>query len=226
MNRPQRALSGQAGMSLVELLIAIMLAGLVSTLAIGMLVAGTRSVNLAQSIDGGTRQASNGMNQVARMIRAATPNPLANPAPGGAQNDPAILSATATTLAFYAYVNLTGGESPVQVRYSIDSGGRLIEQQWNPTSASAGANGHWDFPALTTKPNVQRVLCSAIPASTVVFQYLNKAGAELAPTTLTDATSRGSITSVRATITIQPTGAASAVTIGNTIGMANVGSGS
>ena len=218
--------SREAGLSLIELLIAMMLTGLIMTLGVWMFVAGTHSVSLAQSVDGGTRQASNGMNEAARMIRAATPNPLTNPSPGAAQNDPAVVSASANAIAFYAYVNLTGAESPVMVRFSVDGSGRLIEQQWKPNSATPGVNGHWDFPAPNTKPTSQRTLCSSIPASVTVFRYFNKAGTELASATLTDSTSRAAITSVQVTITIQPTGAASAVTISNTIGMSNVGSGS
>ena len=60
MMRALRALQArQAGLSLIELLIAIMLTGLLMTLGVWMFVAGTHSVSLAQSIDGGTRQASN-----------------------------------------------------------------------------------------------------------------------------------------------------------------------
>ncbi len=211
----------EAGLTLVELLIAIMITGTIMTLAVWMFVAGTHSTSLAQSIDGGTRQASNGMNEVARMIRAATPNPLTNPTPGGAQNDPAIQSATATSLTLYAYVNLSGAESPVKVTFSRDSSGRLIEQQYAATSTTAGVNGHWDF---ATTPSLTRTLCSAIPSSVAIFSYFDRSGASIAAPVAS--TSYASIASIQVTITIQPTGAASAVTVTNTIGMANVGTGS
>lgn len=208
----------ESGLSLIELLIAIMLTGLIMTLGVWMFVAGTHSVSLAQSIDGGTRQASNGMNQVARMIRAATPNPLANPTPGNPLNAPAVISATATSVQFYAYVNLSGAESPVMVAYGV-SGGILQETQYPATSNTAGANGHWDFGAA--KPT--RNLCNSIPSGTVVFRYFDKTRAELLPANLTTDTQRAAIASIQVTITIQPTGAANAVSITNTIGMANVG---
>ncbi len=214
----RRRRSLDAGLSLIELLIAIMLTGLIMTLGVWMFVAGTHSVSLAQSIDGGTRQASNGMNQVARMIRAATPNPLASPTPGNPLNAPAIISATATSLQFYAYVNLSGAESPVMVAYGLNNG-ILQETQYPATSNIAGANGHWDFGAARPTRN----LCNSIPASTIVFQYFDKTGAALLPANLTADTQRAAIASIQVTITIQPTGAANAVTITNTIGMANVG---
>lgn len=220
MMRVLRALrSRQAGLSLIELLIAIMLTGLLMTLGVWMFVAGTHSVSLAQSIDGGTRQASNGMNQVARMIRAATPNPYASPAPGTPLNAPAIIAASATSLQFFAYVNLSGAESPVMVNYTVNSSGTLVETQSPATSTTAGANGHWDFGAA--KP--PRNLCNSIPASVTVFRYFDKTGAELLPANLSTDAQRGAIASIQVTITIQPTGAASAVTVTNTIGMANVG---
>ena len=57
MIRALRALRRRdAGLTLVELLIAIALTALIAMLATAMFVAGTHSVSLAQSIDGGTRQ--------------------------------------------------------------------------------------------------------------------------------------------------------------------------
>jgi Tfp pilus assembly protein PilW len=214
----------EAGLSLVELLAAIALTGLIAGLAVSLFVTGTHTVSLSQSIDGGTRQASNGMNQVARMIRAATPDPYSNPAVGAPQSDPAIIVATATSIRFYAYVNLSGAESPVMVSYSV-VGGVLQETQYAATTTTPGPNGHWDF----TYPNASstRSLCNSIPSSVVVFRYFDKTNTELLPATLAaDPTSHAAITSIQVTITIQATGAASAVTLTNTIGMANVGAGS
>ncbi|WP_374009664.1 type II secretion system protein J [Leifsonia sp. LS-T14] len=210
--------SRQAGLSLIELLIAMMLTGLILTMGVWMFVAGTHSVSLAQSIDGGTRQASNGMNQVARMVRAATPNPLASPTPGQPLNAPAIIAATATSVQFFAYVNLSGAESPVRVTYSVVNG-ILQESQAPALSNTAGANGHWDFGAAGSPRN----LCNSIPAGVSVFRYFNKAGSELLPANLLQDAQRAAISSIQVTITIQPTGAANAVTVTNTIGMANVG---
>ena len=219
--RSRAALSRDAGLSLIELLVAIALTTVVMGLAVSLFVIATHSVSLSQSIDGGTRQGSNGMNQVARMIRAATPNPIVNPPVGTPQNEPAIYQAQARSITFYAYVNLSGGEAPVKVMYLV-SNGVLIERQYAATTTVAGANGHWDFATTYT----ERALCNSIPSTTTVFRYFNKAGAELQPANLVDSTPRAAITSVQVTITIQPTGAASAVTLTNTIGMANIGSGS
>lgn len=217
--RLRDASSREAGLTLVELLIAIALTTVIAGLAVSLFVTGTHSVSLAQSIDGGTRQASNGMNQVARMIRAATPDPYANPIVGQPQSDPAVISASTQAITFYAYVNLSGGEAPVMVTYSV-SNGILQETQYAATTTVPGVNGHWDF---VTAATLTRKLCNSIPSTVTVFRYFNKAGTELLPANLTDVASRAAITSVQVTITIQPTGAASAVTLTNTIGMANVG---
>lgn len=219
--RTRAAHSGDAGLTLVELLVAIALTTVIMGLAISLFVAATHSVSLSQSIDDGTRQGSNGMNQVARMLRAATPDPLASPIVGGQQSDPAIISAGPQVITFYAYVNLSGGESPVMVSYDATSG-TLVERQYAATTTVAGVNGHWDFATASTS----RSLCNSIPSTTTVFRYFDKTGAELLPANLTTWQARATITSVQVTITIQPTGAASAVTLTNTVGMANIGSGS
>lgn len=221
--RARVARSNDAGLTLIELLVAIALTTVVMGLAVSLFVTGTHSVSLAQSIDGGTRQASNGMNQVARMIRAATPDPWANPVPGGQQADPAIVAAAAQSITFYAYVNLSGGEAPVMVTYDATSG-TLVETQYAATTTVAGVNGHWDFTYPTA--TASRKLCNSIPSTSTVFRYFDKTGAELLPANLTTWQARATIASVQVTITIQPTGAASAVTLTNTIGMANIGSGS
>lgn len=215
-----RRMRRDQGLTLVELLIAMGIAALIATLAGSLFVASTHSVSLAQSIDNGTRQGSNGMNEMARMVRAATPNPLANPTPGGAQNDPAIITATATSIQFYAYVNLTGAESPVKVQFAVVNG-LLVESQWNATTTTPGVNGHWDF-NTSPAPNLKRTLCGSIPAGSVVFTYRDATGA---PLTL-PITTLSAIASITISITIQPTGAASAVTLTNSVGMSNIGSGS
>lgn len=221
--RTRIAQSHDAGLSLIELLVAIALTTVVMAMAVSLFVIGTHSVSLAQSIDGGTRQGSNGMNQVARMIRAATPDPWTNPVVGGQQADPAIYAASARSIIFYAYVNLSGGESPVMVQYAVVNG-VLWEYQYAATSTVAGVNGHWDFTYPTA--TMSRQLCNSIPSSTTVFRYFDKTGAELLPANLTGWQARATVTSVQVTITIQPTGMANAVTLTNTIGMANIGSGS
>lgn len=214
--------SRDAGLSLIELLVGIALTTVIMGLAFTLFSIGTHTVSLSQSIDGGTRQASNGMNQVARMLRAATPDPKISPAVGTPVNDPAIISAAPQAIKFYAYVNLSGGEAPVMVQYQV-LGGVLKEFQYAATTTTPGANGHWDF---VNTPTTTRALCNSIPSTTTVFKYFNKVGTELLPASLTDPTSLGAVTSVQVTITIQATGAASAVTLTNTIGMANIGSGS
>ncbi|CAM5375591.1 PulJ/GspJ family protein [Leifsonia shinshuensis] len=210
-----------AGLTLIELLVAIALTTVVMGLAVSLFATATHTVSLSQSIDGGTRQAANGMNQVARMIRAATPDPLTNPVVGGQQSDPAIITASANLITFYAYVNLSGGESPVMVTYDATTG-TLVEKQYPATTTVAGVNGNWTFSSTYT----QRSLCNSIPSTTTVFRYFDKTGAELLPANLITWQARATIASVQVTITIQPTGAASAVTLTNTIGMANIGSGS
>ncbi|WP_345761939.1 PulJ/GspJ family protein [Diaminobutyricibacter sp. McL0608] len=209
------------GLSLIELIVAMFLTSIVLVVTVSLFVSTTKSANVAQSIDGGTRQASNGMNELARMIRAATPNPYSNPAPGTPLNEPALTSASANSVTFYAYVNLTAsGESPVKVTYTVNAQGRLAETQCKATTTTAGVNGHWDF--VTGTACVTRYLCNSLPTTGQLFHYLTAGGVEISPPG-TDATLLPTIRAIKVSLTIQPTGKANAVTLTNTVGMPNLG---
>jgi type II secretory pathway pseudopilin PulG len=211
------------GITLVELLVAMMLTSLVALMAISLFMSTNNSAKIARSVDGGTREASNGMNEVARMIRAATANPVASPLPGAPTSDPAIVSASANSVTFYAFVNLAASnESPVLVTYTVNAQGRLLETLCPATTTVAGPNGHWDFvTGAACKP--PRVLCNSIPTTGQMFHYLNAAGTEISPPG-TDATLRATVRAVKVVLTITNTGAGvNPVTLNNTVGMPNLG---
>jgi type II secretory pathway pseudopilin PulG len=209
------------GLTLVELLVAMTLTGLVAVMTISLFLSSNNSVKIAKSVDDGTRMASNGMNEVARMIRAATANPYANPLPGDPQSDPAIISASANSVKFYAFVNLSAaGESPVMVEFKVNPQGQLVETQWAATTTVAGANGHWDFSGTSNPP---RILCNSIPTTGQLFHYLTAAGVEIASPG-TDQTLRSTVRAVQVVLTISPTGnGVNPVTLNNTVGMPNLG---
>lgn len=212
----------QRGLTLIELLIAMMLTSLVAAMTIGLFISATRSSTIAQSVDGGTRQAANGMSEMTRMIRAATANPVANPSPGNPLTTPAIVSAAANSITLDAYVNLTGAsESPVQVNFAVNAQGQLVETQWPATTTVAGANGNWVF---STTPSSTRILCDSVPASGQLFHYLVAAGTEIAPPAATDTTTLATIRAVQIVLVINSSSQASApVTLTNTVGMPNLG---
>lgn len=215
----RRRLRGERGIGLVELLVSMLLLGVVSAIVAGLYVSTMRTVAQAKTLTGNTREASNGMNEVTRVIRAATEYPIL----GQAVNDPAIESATKESVTVYAYVNLdTPTQQPVKIQLALDAERRLVETQW---ASIRGVNGYYSF---ETTPKSVRILAATVaPAGAVpLFRYLDGTGAALfTPMSgITDA-NRARIASVTVNLTVQSslTDAGSAVSLHNTVGMPNLG---
>ena len=213
-----------AGLSLAELLVSMMLLGIVMTIVTALFLSATQSIATARGINTNTKVASNGMNEAARVIRAGTDNPVA----GNALSDPAFVSARNETLIMYAYVNLdSSAESPVMIRLTVDTNRRLVESRWPATALS---NGNWSFPAPTTSPASTRILAETVSpqsAAPWLFTYLLANGDPLpVPTTGTfTATQLRTIAAVRVTLSVQssPTDSKHAVTLTNAVGIPNLG---
>lgn len=221
----KRTRTADSGMSLVELLVAMMLFALIMTIVTSLFVSATRTLAQAKAVTENTKMASNGMNESARVIRAGTENPVS----GKALNDPAFVSALNEQVIIYAYVNLdTAAESPVMIRLSVNSNRQLVESRWPATALS---NGNWSFPLVTTTPAAQRVLAGTVAPHVTgtpwLFSYLLADGSTLAQPatgTFTDTQLR-TIAAVRITLTIQTstTNSSRSVTLTNAVGMPNVG---
>ena len=223
-----RAAGDESGFTLMELLIAMLLFGVVIAVASNLYVSTTRSLNVAQNVNQNTRQASNVINESARMIRAATPNPVS----GQATSAPAFVSATNESVLLYAYVNLTGStQQPIMVQLSLNARRQIVETIW-PSTALAG--GYWQFPATTTTPTVTRILGGIIgPKSATtpwLFTYLDNTGTPIATssnvlsTGAIPAATLASIASVQITVTAQTSlsDATNSVTLENTVGLSNI----
>ena len=150
MRAPDCRRDADAGISLAELLVAMMVFSLLLTIVGGVFFSINRNFAMSRSLDTNTKSASNGMNEISRVLRAATENPVR----GQALPDSAFRSVGTETLIVYAYVNLTSSsEQPIQVRFSVDGSRNLVEEIW-PGIAQSG--GYWTFPdptsvAATTK---------------------------------------------------------------------------
>lgn len=210
------------GITLVELIVAMALTAVIVTAAVGFYISGAKATSLAQNVDVATRQATNGMSEMARMIRAATANPIASPTPGGATTVPAVVSAGTTSVTLFAYVNLTGSnESPVQVTFALNTtNGQLVETIYPATTSVPGSNGHWEFALV---PSSQRILCDSVVTGAQLFHYLPAGGPPEMTPPGTDQTALASIRSIQITLTVQMGSASSAVTLTNSVGMPNLG---
>lgn len=209
----------EAGISLAEVLVAMLVFGILLTVVGGVFVSTNRNFAMTRSLDTNTKSASNGMNEMSRVLRAATENPVR----GQALPDSAFRSVGAETLTVYAYINLSSSsEQPIQVRFSVDTNRNLVEEVW-PGVAQTG--GYWTFPDPTSVPaTTKRILASSvIPSSASVaplFSYLG-----VSNTTLSNAASNlRSIAAVQVTLTTGTTAAGdtSNVTLQNTVGLPNL----
>lgn len=232
------------GITMAELLVAMLVFGILSTLVVGFFASTVRTMSQVQALSTNTSQASNGMNESARIIRAGTDNPVkptaANPAP---KPQPAFLQAKKESLVMYAYVNLAPVAAtdelfrPIMVKLSLDSKRRLIEQRW---SATAAGDGYWTFPDPDRDPPAEsRILAATVApeGADSLFTYTDAngarlcvatAGAQCLPAAGLPEASRRLIAAVKVSLTIEDesgSGEQHRVTLENTVGVPNLGIG-
>jgi prepilin-type N-terminal cleavage/methylation domain-containing protein len=163
--RLRRRLADDSGVSLIELMIVMLLSGLVLAMIMQFYVTVARSTTDSDGTRNSTAEASNIMNVVSTSVRAAVDIPVdppdpANPPPPAA----AVRAGTLNDLTITTYTD--AGPSfpvPLQIRYYVDSAGRMIEQRWvangcdidNPSACVAK---YPTYPATTTTPDALRVL--------------------------------------------------------------------
>lgn len=215
--------TSEDGISLTELIVAMMIFGIASMIVVGFFVSTTKTMALAQTLSVNTKQASNAMNESARFIRAGTENPL----PNSDTNDPAFVEARDETLTMYAYVNLQSSEqTPIMVQLYLDGRRQLVEKQW---AAIPVAGGYWSFPSTSTTPASTRVLATFVAPRTSperwLFTYVTEDGTVLPANTSMTPDQRRSIAAVTVSLSLQKEGAPDAhrVTLRNTVGIPNLG---
>jgi hypothetical protein len=122
------------GMSLAELIVAGAISVLLLTMIGAFFTSVVRGVNTSETADTTTRQATTAINTMVQYFHAATTNPVL----GQASPDAAIVSAGASDVTFYAYVNLVStAAKPVKVRFFIDPTTHyLTEQLWASTCSA------------------------------------------------------------------------------------------
>jgi type II secretory pathway pseudopilin PulG len=213
------------GITMIELLVAMGVVVVLSTIVIGTYTSTVQTISVANTINRNTAQASNGIKEAAREIRAATSNPVA----GQATNAPAFVQATNESLVIYAYINLQSAsiQQPEMVRLSVDPTTRnFVEYIWPATQNAAG---YWIFPSTSTTPTTTIILSSVVATrvspNPYLFTYYAGTTALTVPTTgAFTAAQLLSITSVQITLRVQSsqTVATRSVTLQNTVGIPNL----
>lgn len=215
----------ERGITLVELLVAMSLSLVVLTIAGSFLVASQKASVTAGSVSQNTRAASVAMNEMGRVLRAATDNPV----PTGDDSQYAFQYASATTVRFFAYVNLDSTLSqPVQVQLTLDPATkRLTETKWTGTAVS-GNLSYYTFPlaggaTLSAAPSSRRTLVTSVTNSTA-FTFQDASGNVLGSSTSpVAAVDLPNIRTVGVTVTVGTSSTdPNAVTLTNTASMPNI----
>lgn len=177
----------EAGITLAELLVAIVILGIVLSIASAFLVGSMKVVASAQATALGSNNSSNVMNEVSRVIRSGDDNPVV----GNGVANPAFLTATAESLAIYSYVDAYDGSAtkqtrPLIVQFGLDNTRRLVEQRWLPASSTGG---YFTFgPIATTTPQYSRYIGGPIQAASTtpsmaspLFTYVDLTNQTITP---------------------------------------------
>lgn len=203
-----------AGVTIAELLVTVMIFGIVLAVSTGTFVSLARATSSARSLDASTRQTSNGMNAVAQSVRSTADLPVASSA-----DAPAFREATAERLQLTTFVNFADTQAkPTLVTYSLDSSRRLREDR----VAAQSSGSFWVFPASAV-PSSRLLTAPLASGGSPVFRYLEADGDELLLTqgSLTE-TQRKQVAFVQVTLVVAGSGSSPSMTLTNTIGTPNL----
>jgi len=208
------------GLSLAELLVAIMVFGIIVTIVTTTFISLTKATAQARGVDTNTRVASNGMNELARVVRAARTIPT----PGGTE---ATSFSLATTESMTLTTAVNGSDSlttvPRKVTFSIASDRSLVE---TTVVGTALKTDFWQFVSTPSRRTLGGAVVTAPGSGTPLFTYYDFSGAVLTPDAggALSSTQLPSIASVQISLTIDRTATRSsqAVTLQTTVSLSNL----
>lgn len=212
-----RARRDESGVTLVETLVVMVLSGILMSITAVFFVTVTKQTMQAEDIRRSTADASNIMNVVSTSIRAAVRNAVeSSPNP-----DPAVVAATPTTITIISYTDAGPSfETPLRLRYRVDSAGRMVEDRWDASLV----HGYAVFPSMTTEPDATRILGNVVVNSSgePLFRYYDTNGGQLGGSGALTSTQRSNVTSVRFSVKVRADGSDEVVVLENTVGMPNM----
>lgn len=207
----RRRTANDAGFTLTELLVSMVLLLIVSGLVVTSVVAISRALVKDQAAGANLDIARVGMNRMTNSVRAGMEiQQLSGP------NLPAFSAIAPESLTVYASL----GTVPTKVTYSVDALRRLIETK---VAGTAGSGPYWTFTATP----VVTIVGSQIPTGTAqpLFRFNDATGAALATQTTTDTTILSTVKSVTISLTINtnPAQGFANTTLTNTVVLPNLG---
>jgi prepilin-type N-terminal cleavage/methylation domain-containing protein len=214
-SRALRSLSPDSGLSLIELLVAMMLSGILLAMVGTLFVTVAKATTSSNLTREAASVAGNVANAMSKTIRFAAQNAVQNQL----ALDPAVVAGTPTALTVYSLADAaTANPAPSMVRYRVVDT-NLVEERWT----AADTAGYWTFAAGT--PATVRSLGGAIVQGGGIFAYLDSSGTEITPGTggLT-AAQRDLVAAIRITVRVRSATSADAplAVVENTVGMPNL----
>lgn len=210
----------ESGLSLAELLIAMMLTSIMLVMVGSFFIQTTKLTASATQLRESTGSAANIANGITSVIGVATTLSKA----GSEIPDAAIVAGTRSSLTVYSYANTTASDpAPVKVTFTLDATGKVTETRCAGTKSA----GFWTFG--TCSASSTRTLGTGLLAPTgtsdQLFTYRSGSGTEYAiGTGSLTATQRASVSSIIVTVRVQAEGSSTEpVVIRNTVVLRNLG---
>ena len=198
-----------AGLTLAELMVTLVLMGIVGTLMLSATVMVSRTVTNTQASGDSLDIARIGMNRMARSIRAGI-----EIVRSGQANQPAIDTMGANTLVIYSSL----GASPTKITYAIDANRNLTET----VVPAGGTSPYWTF---TGTPKTTTIAYKIPVGAPALFSYLDANGNVLSTQSATDDATTGLVKQIQITLQCDanPGRGVGPVTLTNTVVLPNLG---
>lgn len=217
-----------AGTTLAELLVTIMLLGFFLTILVSLVVNISRNFTEERAAGDNIRTASLAANELTRVIRSGTEIRVA----GNPLNTPVFTSVGNEALIVHAFIDTEAADPrPVRVRFYVntlaDGTRELREQRFLANAASAP---YWTFSSTATSDRLlTRHVSTRTGSQPWMFTYEKADGTVVAPTTptglITDAPTLRQVARVVVTVRVQSdvTSRALPMVITNEVGIPNLG---
>jgi len=218
-SRVSRLRRDEAGVTLSELIVTMALMGMLLAMVMTIFVTFTRTFADERSASANTSAATIAMNELTRVIRSGTENPVAS----AALNEPVFSVASPENVVLQAYLDTDALDpEPVKVQFEITGDRTLVETRWDARALSSGY-----FTFYNTAASQRTVVRQIATGGSPVFQFYTKDNVELtmpSSGSLSE-TDRRLIAAVKVTMTVQtdPSGDAKTATLENTVGIPNLG---
>ena len=227
-----RTLREQGGFSLPELLVSMVLFSILAVLIVTAFMSFTRSFNDDRLATRNTNIASVGMNEMTRVLRAATSVPVVN-----ADDLPAFAYANNEKVIFYAYIDTnSAAPAPVKVQFEVLPSSNtlcprcLVETRW-AAHPKPGYPSYWEFDSSSASVRtIARKIVAPVSGENYMFSY-KQIGTDLLPVTMTIpnggilTANLSKIAVVEVTMKVQsdPSQLPDAVIVENQVGLPNLG---